>query len=165
MVPIFLALGSNLGNRRDYLKKGIESLARHRVDVLEAAGIYETEPKDVVDQPWYLNTVIRATTNLTPRELLEVCLMIEQESHRVRIQPKAARTLDIDIVFYDDRIIREPGLTIPHPRFAERRFVLVPLTQIAPDFIDPASQLKVIDLLHACRDTAEVRAYNPRDSF
>src|SRR4051812_12412656 len=102
MVRVFLSLGSNLGNRREYLRKGIQGLAEHGLEILEVAPIYETEPRDVTDQPWFLNTVVSANTNLDPRQLLEVCLGIERQNERVRIQQKSARTLDIDIVFYGD---------------------------------------------------------------
>ena len=157
MVSVFLSLGSNLGDREQYLKRGMESLVQHHVDVVTIAGIYETEPREVTHQPWFLNTAVQANTNLTPHELLEVCLTIEQENQRVRVSAKSARTLDIDIIFYGDRILHQPGLTIPHPRFRERKFVLIPLAEIAPNLIDPITGKTVGDLLQQCTDTSEVR--------
>src|SRR4051812_25681192 len=100
MVVTFLALGSNLGDREHYLRRALESLHGRGVEIVECASIYETEPKDVTDQPWFLNTVARGITNLAPRRLLELCLSIERENQRIRTEPKAARTLDIDIIFY-----------------------------------------------------------------
>jgi 2-amino-4-hydroxy-6-hydroxymethyldihydropteridine diphosphokinase len=160
MAVTFLSLGSNLGVRELYLKKGIEGLNRRGVDVLGEASVYETEPKDVGDQPWFLNTVVEARTRLSPRELLTVCMEVERENARDRTAPaKSARTLDIDILFYDQRIVREMDLTIPHPRLAARKFVLVPLGEIAPGFIDPVSGDTVSALLERCLDTAEVRLH------
>src|SRR5437879_653431 len=125
MAATFLSLGSNLGDRELYLKKGIQGLQQRRIQIVRTASWYETEPKDVGDQPWFLNTVVEAATDLSPEELLIACLDVERENGRVRTIPKSARSLDIDILFYGERIIREPGLKIPHPRFAERKFVLI----------------------------------------
>jgi 2-amino-4-hydroxy-6-hydroxymethyldihydropteridine diphosphokinase len=157
MVSTFLSLGSNVGDRAHYLKKGIEELTQHHVEVVAIAGIYETEPKEVTDQPWFLNTVVQANTDLTPHQLLEVCLSIERENQRVRPMRKAPRTLDLDIIFYADRVLREPELTIPHERFRERKFVLIPLAEIAPTVTDPVTGTTVRDLLRLCTDTSEVR--------
>ncbi len=157
MAVTFLSLGSNLGDRELYLKKGIEGLAQHRIDVRRVASVYETEPKEVSGQPWFLNTVVEATTGLSPRELLTACLDIELQNKRVRTAEKSARSLDIDILFYDDRIIHEPNLTIPHPRYSQRKFVLVPLAEIAPGRVDPETGRTISELLESCLDTAEVR--------
>ncbi len=157
MAVTFLSLGSNLGDRELYLKKGIEGLAQHRIDVRRVASVYETEPKEVSGQPWFLNTVVEATTGLSPRELLTACLDIELQNKRVRTAEKSARSLDIDILFYDDRIIHEPNLTIPHPRYLQRKLVLVPLAEIAPGRVDPETGRTISELLESCLDTAEVR--------
>ena len=157
MVRAFLSLGSNLGNRGDYLNKASEALSRNGVTVVRRAGIYETEPLEVTDQPWFLNTAVEANTDLTPHQLIEVCLSIERANHRVRTEIKSARTMDMDIVFYGDQIIHEPHLTIPHPRFRERKFVLVPLVELAADLKDPVSGESVEQLLWKCPDTSVVR--------
>jgi 2-amino-4-hydroxy-6-hydroxymethyldihydropteridine diphosphokinase len=157
MVRAFLSLGSNLGNRGDYLNKAIDALSRNGLAVVRQAGIYETEPLEVTDQPWFLNTVVEANTTLTPNQLMDVCLSIERENHRVRTEIKSARTLDIDIIFYGERIIHESQLTIPHPRFRERKFVLVPLVEIAPDLIDPVSGQSMESLLRNCSDASVIR--------
>jgi 2-amino-4-hydroxy-6-hydroxymethyldihydropteridine diphosphokinase len=157
MVRAFLSLGSNLGNRSDYLHKAIEALSGNGVAVVRQAGIYETEPLEVTDQPWFLNTVVEANTTMSPHQLMDVCLSIERENHRLRTEIKSARTVDLDIIFYDDQIIHESQLTIPHPRFRERKFVLVPLAEIAPDFIDPVSSHSIETLLQQCPDTSVIR--------
>jgi 2-amino-4-hydroxy-6-hydroxymethyldihydropteridine diphosphokinase len=157
MVTVFLALGSNLGDREFYVTHAINSLARYGIEIVSVAGIYETEPKDVTNQPWFLNTVVQAKTKRTPQKLLQATLSLERMNQRVRLEPKAARTLDIDIIFYGSRIVDEPDLKIPHPRFSERKFVLVPLVEIAPDFVDPVTGRTISLILRACTDSSEVR--------
>jgi 2-amino-4-hydroxy-6-hydroxymethyldihydropteridine diphosphokinase len=109
------------------------------------------------DQRWFLNSVVEAQTLLSPRELLKTCLMIEKQNHRVRTAISTARTLDIDILFYGEQIVRESDLTIPHPRLALRKFVLVPLAQLAPNFIDPVTKESISTLLRKTSDTSVVR--------
>jgi 2-amino-4-hydroxy-6-hydroxymethyldihydropteridine diphosphokinase len=157
MVVTFLAIGSNQGNRKGYLKNAVRALEDHGIRILRIASIYETEPKELRTQPWFLNSVVAGHTDHTVHRLLEICLAIERENHRVRDQSNGPRTLDIDIIFYGDHVIREPDLTIPHPRFSERNFVLVPLAEIAPDFVDPQTGQTIADLLKKSADSAEVR--------
>src|SRR5262245_62132635 len=139
MTAVFLALGSNLGNREDHLRAGVRGLLARGIRIVQYASVYSTEPREVLDQPWFLNTALEASTRLTPDELLHVCLEVEKENHRTRDTAKGPRTLDVDIIFYGQEVVRKPGLTIPHPGLYARRFVLVPLVEIAPDFIDPLS--------------------------
>lgn len=126
------------------------------LDIIRCASVYSTEPREVVDQPWFLNTVLEASTDLQAEELLRACLQVEIENHRTRDRSKGPRTLDIDILFYGNEVIHTPGLTIPHPRFSERRFVLAPLAEIAPSFQDPLSGKTIRDLLEKCVDAATV---------
>jgi 2-amino-4-hydroxy-6-hydroxymethyldihydropteridine diphosphokinase len=163
MVTTFLAVGSNLGDRKGYLKNAIQALQQRGIKVSRVASIYETEPKGLKTQPWFLNTVALCHTDCDPSRLLEVCLTIERENGRIREQSNEPRTLDIDIIFYADRVINEAELTIPHPRFSERLFVLVPLAEIAPDFVDPVSGKSIAALLNECTDPAAVRRISTFD--
>ena len=156
MTSVYLALGSNLGNREDHLRAGIRGLAARGVEPVSCASVYSTEPLEVLDQPWFLNTVIQANTDIDPEELLRVCLDVEKENQRIRRTKKGPRTLDIDIIFYGSQTIHKPGLTIPHPSFSARRFVLVPLAEIAPNFTDPLSGKTIKQLLEACSDRSSV---------
>jgi 2-amino-4-hydroxy-6-hydroxymethyldihydropteridine diphosphokinase len=160
---VYIALGSNLGSREEYLRSGVRGLIKSRVDVTRTAAIYSTEPRDVLDQPWFLNTAIEADTDLGPDELLCACMAIEKENYRTRdvARSKGPRTLDLDIIFYGNQVIRTQALTVPHPRFSTRRFVLVPLAEIASGFIDPGSGRTVAQLLENCTDHAEVRPVAP----
>jgi 2-amino-4-hydroxy-6-hydroxymethyldihydropteridine diphosphokinase len=157
MISVYLALGSNLGDREQYLRAGIRGLAARNFDIIRCAGVYSTEPREILDQPWFLNTALEILTNLTPDQVLQVCLEVEQDNDRMRDRSKGPRTLDIDIIFYGNQIIQSPDLTIPHPRFAERLFVLAPLAEIAPDFVDPLSGKTVRELLESCTDQSSVR--------
>ena len=156
MKPVYLALGSNMGDRREHLRSAIRGLANRGIDIVRCASVYSTEPREVVDQPWFLNTVLEAGTALTADELLRTSLEVEKENHRTRDLNKGPRTLDIDIIFYGNEIIRKPGLSIPHPAFSSRRFVLAPLAEIAAGFVDPSSGKTVRQLLEACTDMATV---------
>src|SRR5438094_54666 len=152
MTSVYLALGSNLGDRQEHLGSAIRGLSKRGMDIIRCASVYSTEPREVLDQPWFLNTVLEVRTDLTPDELLRSCLEVEKENLRTRDTNKGPRTLDIDILFYGNEVIHKPGLSIPHPAFSGRRFVLVPLAEIAPDFVDPSSGRSVRQLLEACTD-------------
>jgi 2-amino-4-hydroxy-6-hydroxymethyldihydropteridine diphosphokinase len=137
MAEVYLALGSNLGERADHLARGMTALEQHAIRPVAQSAIYETDPWGPVPQGRYLNQVMRATTKLVPRSVLAAALAIEQAHGRDRRQETrfGPRTLDIDILVYDGLTIREADLEIPHPRLLERAFVLVPLAEIAPDLV------------------------------
>src|SRR5215831_11213842 len=156
MEPVYLALGSNLGDRESYLNAAIRGLSGRHAEIVRCASVYATEPREVLDQPWFLNTAVETRTDLRPDKLLEACLHVEKENLRTRDTAKGPRTHDIDIIFYGSQIIRKPGLSIPHPGFAVRRFVLAPLAEIAADFTDPVSGKTIRRLLADCDDLATV---------
>ena len=156
MAKAYILSGANLGDRRANLDFALDSLARHGT-VLQTSPRYETEPVGYPDQDWFLNQAIELETGLTPHQLLSVCLGIEAGCGRKRTFPNAPRTLDLDILLYEDRILRDPNLVVPHPRMQDRRFVLEPLARIAPDLVHPVLLKPIRALLEACTDPAAVR--------
>ena len=149
--PIAIALGSNLGDRRAHLDWAVARLSEH-LQNLNASTVIETDPVGVEDeQPPYFNAVVVGDTELEPRKLMQLLLTIEEERGRRRPSLRAARTLDLDLILYGDRVIDEPGLQVPHPRFRERAFVLAPLAEVAPEMIDPISGKRVEELLAELR--------------
>lgn len=136
----YLALGSNLGDRLEHLRAAVRELeARQGVDVVRSSRVYETEPVGP-PQPAYLNAVVQVDTTLTPRELLESALGVEDSLGRVRAERWGPRTIDVDILVYDEQTVDEPDLVIPHPRMHERGFVLVPLGELDPDAMLPGGR-------------------------
>src|SRR5271157_1770740 len=129
---IYLSLGSNVGDREANLRTAIERLAAPDLRVLRTSPVYETEPVDCTAQRWFLNLVVEAETGLFPMQLLARMGKIERALGRIRAVPKGPRTIDIDILLYGQAVIRSATLEIPHPRMAERRFVLAPLADRAP---------------------------------
>lgn len=145
-IKVAVALGSNLGERERYLREAIDEL-RSFISDLTSSTFYDTAPIGVGDQPRFLNAAAIGATTLSARALLEKLLSIEATFGRTRPHPGAARTLDLDLILYGDQIIEERDLTVPHPRFRERRFVVEPLAEIAPDWIDPVTKRTVNDLM------------------
>lgn len=143
---IYLALGSNLGDRAANLLQAIHALSP-AVAVWQKSSVYLTPPWGYQDQPPYLNQVIAAHTDLKPLPLLQTLKAIETEMGRYKTFRYGPRLIDLDILFYGQRVIDIEGLQIPHPRLAERAFVLIPLHEIAPDLIHPVLQLSISDLL------------------
>ena len=137
-VNVYLGLGSNLGDRQHNLDEAMELLSQ-RVRLFEVSSTYDTEPVGNPDQPRFLNLVARIQTRLAPLELLTLTKGIEAKLGRTRDKPNTPRSLDIDILFYGDQVVKNRQLVIPHPRLTERAFVLVPLTEIAPKLIHPVS--------------------------
>ena len=144
-----VALGSNLGDRHAHLRFAIYRLSR-LLDDMRLSNLRETAPLGVDGpQPDFLNAAAVGTTTVSARELLDALLAIERERGRERPHPNAPRTLDLDLILYGNAIIDEEGLTVPHPRFRERPFVLEPLAEIAPDLVDPATGLTIARLRDA----------------
>jgi 2-amino-4-hydroxy-6-hydroxymethyldihydropteridine diphosphokinase len=147
MKIVYLSLGSNIGGREQHLARARERLNSAGLRVVRASAIYETEPRDFPDQPWFLNQVVEVETNLFPKQLLEQTQKIERSLGRIRTQPKGPRTIDIDILLYGDTIFSTPGLEIPHERLADRRFVLEPLSELAPELRHPRTGATVNEML------------------
>jgi len=157
LIPAFIALGSNLDDPPAQIHSALRALAAMpETRLVRASSLYRNPPVGYLAQPDFINAAAMVETRLAPRALLEQLLFIERTHGRVRDFPNAPRPLDLDIALYGERVIREPGLTIPHPRLLERAFVLVPLAEIAPDAIVPGRG-RVADLLRAVDETALVR--------
>lgn len=155
---VYLGLGSNLGDRQQNLAQALQ-LIRSFAVIQRISSIYETKPVGYLDQPDFLNLACQATTELSPTALLKSVKRIEKQLGRQASFRNAPRVIDVDILLYDDLVLESPKLTIPHPRLAERAFVLVPLAEIAPDITHPILQRSIVDLLDAI-DTSEVIFYS-----
>jgi 2-amino-4-hydroxy-6-hydroxymethyldihydropteridine diphosphokinase len=155
-VTYYLSLGSNLGQRARNLARARRLLGERGATVIDASSIYETEPVDRADQPWFLNQVVRVETRLGPADLLGVAKAIEAALKRVPAGDKGPRTIDIDILIGENIILDAPGLTVPHPRLHRRNFVLVPLEEIAPDLVHPVLGKSIRELAAASADPARV---------
>ena len=139
MTRAYVGLGANLGDRERTLRAAVDALAAEEgIEVVSVSTLRETEPVGVGEQPRFLNGAAELETTLTARELLDRLLAVEQRFGRVRIPGEhGPRTLDLDLLLYGDEVIDEPGLTVPHPRLHERRFVLEPLAELAPGLVVP----------------------------
>jgi 2-amino-4-hydroxy-6-hydroxymethyldihydropteridine diphosphokinase len=149
MKIVYLGLGSNVGDREENLRGALARLAAAGVRILRASPVYETEPVDYANQRWFLNQVAEAETALFPVQLLSRTSRIERDMGRIRTVPNGPRTIDIDILLYGGTVMRSATLEIPHPRMAERRFVLAPLADLAPDLRHPATHQTVRQMLDA----------------
>jgi 2-amino-4-hydroxy-6-hydroxymethyldihydropteridine diphosphokinase len=152
---IFLLLGSNLGDRAANLEAA-RNKTQSFASIRKLSSVYKTAPWGKPDQPDFYNQVIAIETDLSPEDLLVALLRVEKELGRNRLEKWGSRTIDIDILFYNNSSISQERLTIPHPEIANRRFALIPLQEIAPDFVHPVLQKSITRLLEACRDTLKV---------
>ena len=159
MKDIYLSLGSNIGDRALSISRAIDSLPVHGVHVVQQSSPYETEPVELRDQEWFLNGVVEVETKLTPQRLMQALLDIERSMGRLRLTPKGPRIIDMDILLFGSTIVHEPGLEIPHPRMADRRFVLVPFAEIAAGAVHPVLKKTIAELLDETPDSSEVRLY------
>ena len=161
MTCVYLLLGSNLGDRLQNLQAATEQLKSHVGEIVKLSSVYETEPWGVSGQPAYLNQVLCVLTDKSPKVLIACLLDIEKKLGRERKSKWAERTIDIDILYYGDEILVTKELQIPHKELHKRRFTLVPLNEIAPDFKHPVLNLTTAKLLEYCPDKLEVKKYLP----
>ena len=159
MATSYLSLGSNLGDRETNIASALKILGQ-KVRISKVSSLYETEPVGYKDQPWFLNCVCSVETELSPQALLKFAKAIERKLGRKRTIRFGPRVIDIDILFYDGLILDSSDLVIPHPRLAERAFVLVPLKEIAPNLAHPLSGLTIKELLERAEKSEEVSLYS-----
>lgn len=157
MIDVFLLLGSNLGNREGYLLKAVDLIETELGVVMQKSSIYETEAWGKTDEPNYLNQVVKIDTELSARQVLEKVLQIETRMGRVREEKWGSRIIDIDILFYGQDIINEPGLIVPHPELHNRKFTLGPLNEIAPDLQHPVLKKSIFQLKSKLKDNLIVK--------
>ncbi len=157
----FIGLGANLGNCRRNLQDAVDLLRSPEIRVCALSSCYRTPPLGPVAQPEFLNAVCRLATSLSPQQLMNRCLRIEERLGRQRRERWGPRTIDLDLLYFDQLVIDTPDLVIPHPRLHERRFVLVPLAELSPEWWDPLRRLQVSQLLAACPDESAVELDRP----
>jgi 2-amino-4-hydroxy-6-hydroxymethyldihydropteridine diphosphokinase len=158
-VVVYLGLGSNMGNRQENLSKAI-SLLSQRLQLGQVSSLYDTEPVGNINQPRFLNLVCQVYTRLAPEALLVLAKGIEIKLGRVPAKSNNPRTMDIDILFYGDLIVKTEKLEIPHPRLSERAFVLAPLAEIAPDLVHPVNHRTIRELLETVTGKQGVIRWN-----
>ncbi|MCF8720887.1 2-amino-4-hydroxy-6-hydroxymethyldihydropteridine diphosphokinase [Nitrospina gracilis] len=152
-----IGIGSNMGDAPGHCREAIDRMRAHPALTLRAASsLYQTQPYGKTDQDWFINAVAQVETDLSPADLLKTLLGIEKEMGRERREKWGPRTIDLDLLLYDAEIIEEKDLQVPHPGIAERRFVLEPLAEIAPDRIHPTLNKSIADLLAEVQDDLQV---------
>lgn len=165
MALVYLSLGSNKGDRVGYVQQATSLLnGFDGINVVQSSSLYETEPWGVETETWFVNAVIQISTTLSPQLLLAQCQKIETMLGRNRATEGhyGDRTIDIDILFYDDNVITDENILIPHPRFHERAFTLIPMLELAPEFIHPISKKSVTDLYEDLENPEMVYLYGTR---
>jgi 2-amino-4-hydroxy-6-hydroxymethyldihydropteridine diphosphokinase len=156
---VYFSLGSNVGDREKNLRAAIAALAGAGVRVTKISSFYETEPVDLLEQPWFLNCIVEGETNVPALELLRALRGIETQMGSKKLVAKGPRLIDLDILLYGDETIDTPELEVPHPRMHLRKFVLVPLAEIAPNVKHPSWKGTAADLLGSTLDSSVVRKF------
>jgi 2-amino-4-hydroxy-6-hydroxymethyldihydropteridine diphosphokinase len=159
MNKVFLLIGGNMGDRLQNLHQAIALLSATCGPLLQQSAVYETAAWGKTDQPSFLNQALLLTTGLQPPGLITTILSVEEKMGRLRMEKFGPRVIDIDILFYDEVVMNEPNLTIPHPQLQNRRFVLVPMQEIAPELVHPVFHKTITQLLEECPDTLAVKLF------
>jgi 2-amino-4-hydroxy-6-hydroxymethyldihydropteridine diphosphokinase len=152
----YIGLGSNLGDPEAQIERALSALREHAIVVEEISSLYRTEPVNAPTDHWFLNGVARVSSKYNPHQLLRICHLIESAQGRERTVHHGPRTIDLDLLLVGSLVLTGKNLTLPHPELHRRRFVLVPLTEIAPELPHPKLGLAMKDLLSQCKDTATV---------
>ncbi len=157
MNGIYLLMGSNMGNRLEYLREAVSHLLEANITIIEESSIYETEPWGPKNQDWYLNVILEVSTSLSPQDLLSCVLAIEKNLGRIRKEKWGERSIDIDILYYHSQVMNTQNLTLPHPGIPDRRFTLVPLVEMIPFSEHPTLKKDQMELLAACQDPLDCK--------
>jgi 2-amino-4-hydroxy-6-hydroxymethyldihydropteridine diphosphokinase len=152
MAIVFIGIGSNMGDRQANCLRAVDLLGAHGLEVRKVSSLYETEPWGLAKQRMFINAALEAVTGLSPADLLAKLKVIEKDMGREKTEKWGPRIIDLDILFYDNVVIKEAGLEIPHPLLHKRGFVLLPLAEIAPDKRHPATGITVMQLKEGLRD-------------
>jgi 2-amino-4-hydroxy-6-hydroxymethyldihydropteridine diphosphokinase len=153
----YLLIGGNLGNRSANLQKAMQLIEQNCGQVVQSSAIYETAAWGFTDQPAFYNQALKIHTNLPPGSLMEALLLIEKDMGRIRSVKLGPRIIDLDMIFYNELVLNTESLVLPHPALSQRRFVLLPLFEIAPAFIHPVFQKNIVQLLKECPDQLDVQ--------
>ena len=163
MATAYLSLGSNSGDRLQFLKGAIRKIEEsHKISIKKASSVYETQPVGYINQGWFLNLVLEVQTSFDPLPLLEHLLAIEDQMGRKREAKWGPRNIDVDLLLYDNQLVHSDRLIIPHPQMHKRRFVLIPLAEIAPQLLHPLLKKSAPQLLEGCKDKSMVRLYSEK---
>ena len=165
MITVYIALGTNIGEREANLLQALRLLPESGVHIRRVSSIYETEPVDYLDQEWFLNAVLEGETELDALDLLSALRVIEARMGSKKAFAKGPRKIDLDILLYGNETIDTPELHVPHPRMLERKFVLIPLAEIAPNLRHPSWKSGVPRLLAASADHSAVKKFHDAPSF
>jgi len=163
LATVYVSLGSNLGDRLQYLKGAIGRIEEaEKISIKKLSAVYETQPVGYENQGWFLNLVLEVETSLDPLSLLDHLLSIEDQLGRKREEKWGPRSIDVDILLYNNQVVDSERLTIPHPRMHKRKFVLILLAQIAPQLLHPLLKKSMSELIENCEDKSVVKLYSEK---